>query len=100
MIEDTTDSPFPASSAGAASLPANGGYMSGSSRNRYRTARDASAAARHVVAYLAGETKDPESGLPHLAHAVTCLMIVHGCQIRGLGQDDRRRLPRRGGLES
>lgn len=57
--------------------------------------RDASAAARHVVAYLAGEVLDPESGLPHLAHAVTCLMIVHGCQIRGLGRDDRQRLPRR-----
>ena len=29
---------------------------------------------RHLMAYAAGEQKDPESNLPHLAHALTTLM--------------------------
>ena len=31
---------------------------------------------RHVEAHRAGEVNDPESGLPHLAHAVTCAMFI------------------------
>jgi hypothetical protein len=31
---------------------------------------------RHVEAYRAGERLDPESGLHHLAHAVTCALFV------------------------
>lgn len=31
---------------------------------------------RHVYAYRAGEPLDPESGLPHLAHAICCLMFI------------------------
>lgn len=35
------------------------------------------AAARRHLAAWAGETRlDPESGLPHLAHAITCLMFL------------------------
>jgi hypothetical protein len=31
---------------------------------------------RHVLAYLRGEAKDQESGLPHLAHAIcNCLFL-------------------------
>lgn len=34
---------------------------------------------RHVVAYAEGEERDPESGLPHLAHAaVNCLFLLAG----------------------
>lgn len=33
------------------------------------------AALRHIFAHVEGETLDPESGLPHLAHAVTSLMF-------------------------
>lgn len=29
---------------------------------------------RHLCAWDSGESLDPESGLPHLAHALTCLM--------------------------
>jgi len=31
---------------------------------------------RHAWAWMRGESLDPESGLPHLAHAITSLMFV------------------------
>lgn len=31
---------------------------------------------RHVEAWWGGEKNDPESGLPHLAHAATCLLFL------------------------
>ena len=31
---------------------------------------------RHLFAWKAGETNDPESGLPHLAHAGCCLLFL------------------------
>jgi hypothetical protein len=31
---------------------------------------------RHIVAYRGGEINDPESGLPHLAHAMCCLVFL------------------------
>ena len=31
---------------------------------------------RHMVAWEAGELLDPESGLPHLAHAGCCLLFL------------------------
>ena len=31
---------------------------------------------RHLVAWEAGELLDPESGLPHLAHAGCCLLFL------------------------
>ena len=31
---------------------------------------------RHISAYKKGEMLDPESGLPHLAHACCCLMFL------------------------
>lgn len=34
------------------------------------------AAMRHVDAWWRGETKDPETGLHHLAHATCCLMFL------------------------
>jgi hypothetical protein len=34
------------------------------------------AALRHLLAYNGGEDLDPESGLPHLAHASACLMML------------------------
>lgn len=34
------------------------------------------AAYRHMIAYSKGEEIDSESGLPHLAHAVCCLMFM------------------------
>lgn len=31
---------------------------------------------RHVLAYMSGEDKDPESGLSHLAHAGCCISML------------------------
>lgn len=35
-----------------------------------------SACLRHITAWRMGEVIDPESGLPHLAHAVCCLLFM------------------------
>jgi hypothetical protein len=35
------------------------------------------AALRHVIAFAQGEWLDAESGLPHLAHALTSLMFLY-----------------------
>lgn len=34
------------------------------------------AARRHLAAWMRGERLDSESGLPHLAHAATCVMFL------------------------
>lgn len=36
------------------------------------------AALRHLFAYLRGEDCDPETGLPHPAHAMCCCMFLLG----------------------
>jgi hypothetical protein len=36
-----------------------------------------SAVLRHLLSHKQGETIDPESGLPHLAHAACGLMFLH-----------------------
>jgi hypothetical protein len=35
-----------------------------------------SAAMRHLKARAVGQHRDPDSGLPHLAHAVCCLLFI------------------------
>lgn len=47
------------------------------------------AAMRHLYAYNAGEDKDPESGLSHLAHCACCIVFLLEHENRKLGQDDR-----------
>lgn len=47
------------------------------------------AAQRHIMAWHGGETMDPDSGLPHLAHAVASLMFLLEVQALGLSTDDR-----------
>jgi hypothetical protein len=54
-----------------------------------RWGRWMAAALRHCFAWLAGEDNDPESGLPHLAHALCSLMMLFGMQLRRAGEDDR-----------
>lgn len=44
---------------------------------------------RHLHAFWAGEENDPESGLPHLAHAAWHCMTLTSFLQRGLGTDDR-----------
>lgn len=42
---------------------------------------------RHVFARMRGERNDPESGLPHLAHAGCCLLMWLSHDLRNLGDD-------------
>ena len=56
---------------GADKYEDNGGQQVSDPVSRYF-----SAAMRHVSAYRQGEHLDPDSGLPHLAHAICSLMFV------------------------
>lgn len=46
---------------------------------------------RHLWAFQAGEDRDAESGLPHMAHAAWHALALVSFQLRGLGVDDRFR---------
>lgn len=46
-------------------------------------ARYFAAAMRHVMAWWRGELLDPETGEPHLAHAICCLAFLCELQIEG-----------------
>ena len=47
------------------------------------------ALARHMGAWFEGEDNDPDSGLPHLSHALACLAILVDAQASGKLTDDR-----------
>jgi len=44
---------------------------------------------RHSMAWFEGEENDPDSGLPHLAHALACLAIIVDADAKGCLTDDR-----------
>lgn len=44
---------------------------------------------RHVAAFSVGQDLDPESGLPHIDHALCCLMFLSEYQKTRTGTDDR-----------
>lgn len=44
---------------------------------------------RHMFAWMRGETNDPESGLPHLAHAGCCIMFMLHLSVTMPHMDDR-----------
>lgn len=48
---------------------------------------------RHCWAFWRGEDVDPESGLPHLAHAGACVLMLLAYTQRGIGADDRKPRP-------
>lgn len=48
-----------------------------------------SACMRHLWAWWRGESKDSETGLPHLAHAGCCILFMIAYELRGVGKDDR-----------
>lgn len=50
--------------------PGNWRKLPGARRRFY------AAALRHMVAWFRGEKLDPESGLHHLAHAMTCILFL------------------------
>ena len=47
------------------------------------------AALRHLFSYLAGQDKDPETGLSHLAHAMCCCMFAIELHVTKPETDDR-----------
>ena len=47
------------------------------------------AAMRHLMAWYEGEDIDPDSGVHHLAHAMTGLSVLRDSQMRGNWTDDR-----------
>jgi hypothetical protein len=55
---------------------------------------------RHLSAFNAGEDKDPESGLSHLAHAGCNLMFLLQYINSNLGQDDRYKFVREANANS
>jgi len=44
---------------------------------------------RHLWAWMRGEERDLESGLPHLAHMACCALMLLASALRGVGEDDR-----------
>jgi hypothetical protein len=48
------------------------------------------AARRHLTAWFEGEDADPDSGLPHLGHALACLAILVDAEAAGKLNDDRQ----------
>lgn len=61
--------------------------------NNYRKgmehSRQISCAMRHLLAHMDGETNDPESGLPHIAHAACRIMFLMQNISDGVDIDDR-----------
>lgn len=48
------------------------------------------AASRHLNAWFEGESVDPDSGIPHLGHALACLAILVDAEAAGRLVDDRQ----------
>lgn len=48
-------------------------YSRSNWKKGFKVTRSCAAALRHIFQFLAGQTNDPESGLPHLFHAVASL---------------------------
>ncbi len=52
-------------------------YAAHNWRNGIAISRLIAAALRHILAFMGGEDKDPETGESHLAHASCCLMFAY-----------------------
>lgn len=55
----------------------------------YRWSLSYDALQRHLNAFWGGENLDPESGLPHLAHAAWHCLTLLCFSMRSIGTDDR-----------
>ena len=62
-----------------------------------RKGRIVASLGRHMGAYMMGEDTDKESGLPHTWHAITCIAMLIGAELRGVAEEDRQIVP--GGME-
>jgi len=52
------------------------------------------AALRHITAFMNGEDRDPETGLPHPAHAMCCMMFLIWMMEQRDDMDDRWKSPK------
>jgi len=50
---------------------------------------------RHLQAWWSGESRDPESGYSHMAHAVVNGLFLIAYELRDIGTDDRENLHKR-----
>lgn len=64
-------------------------YAPGNYRKGMKSSRLFSACVRHIVDWWKGEQKDPETGRPHLAHAVCCLLMLIESELIETVEDDR-----------
>lgn len=64
-------------------------YQAGNYRKGMRSSRLFSACVRHIVDWWRGRQYDPETGRPHLAHAVCCLLMLMETEINQVATDDR-----------
>lgn len=64
-------------------------YQAHNWRLGFKFSRVSSAALRHLFAWIAGEDKDPETGLSHLAHAAACVLFLLTYTLQNTGVDDR-----------
>jgi hypothetical protein len=58
-------------------------------RKGMRWGRIFAATMRHLVAFMLGEDNDPETGLPHTAHAAFGCLTLTSYQLTKSGDDDR-----------
>ena len=58
--------------------------------NKFPVSRHFASIQRHLLAWNDGEDIDPESGLPHLHHAMTQLMILTVCLAEATAPVDDR----------
>lgn len=65
-------------------------------RSGFKVSRSIAASLRHIFAFMSGETNDPESGLPHLGHAVCCLEHAIYDMAHRPENDDRIKLDQNG----
>jgi hypothetical protein len=54
--------------------------------------RSYASAMRHLMAFWSGEDIDPETGLPHIDHALTNIVFLSTYQKRNIGTDDRHKV--------
>jgi hypothetical protein len=75
-------------------------YAAHNWRGGFEWSRLIGALERHVAAFKEGEDLDPESGLPHLAHAGCCVMMLLEHQRLNYGVDDRYKTVNNGRFKS
>lgn len=60
--------------------------------NGFDWSRLCGSALRHLLAWMSGQDKDPESGLSHLDHLGACVVMLIAHENEKLGTDDRRKV--------